>query len=74
MSAADGSYSLSVNVPGGQGGGFIDGFDFALPPVSDLTIEVVAQNDELLADGMSTSAISAARSGLVISSRKAMTE
>jgi len=55
LSAADGSYSLTAVVSGGQGSGVIGGVDFALPVNADLTIEVTPGSTELLADGTSTS-------------------
>jgi len=57
LSAADGSYSLTAVVPGGEGSGVIQGIDFALPVNADLLIEVTLSSTELLADGTSTSDI-----------------
>jgi len=57
LSAADGSYSLTAVVSGGEGSGMIQGIDFALPINADLLIEVTLSSSELLADGTSTSDI-----------------
>ncbi len=57
LSAADGSYSLTAVVSGGEGSGVIQGVDFALPVNADLLIEVTPSSTELLADGTSTSDI-----------------
>jgi len=56
-SAADGSYSLTAVVSGGDGSGLIQGVDFALPMNAELLIEVTPGSTELLADGTSTSSI-----------------
>jgi len=44
-------------VPGGQDSGEITGIDFALPVKADLTIEVIPNRTELVADGASTADI-----------------
>lgn len=57
VSAADGSYSLTAVVSGGEGSGLVQDVDFALPLNADLSIEVSPDSRELLADGTSTSLI-----------------
>jgi hypothetical protein len=57
LSAADGSYSLTAEVSGGEGGGQIQGIDFTLLYNTELSIEVTPSSSELLADGTSTSDI-----------------
>ena len=57
LSTADGSYSLTALAPGGADSGQIGGVDLALAPQADLTIEVVPERTELLADGLSTASV-----------------
>ncbi|MFL7812096.1 MAG: Ig-like domain-containing protein, partial [Anaerolineales bacterium] len=57
LSTADGSYSLTAAVPGGEDSGGIQDFDFTLPLNAELSIEVTSSSSELAADGTSTAYI-----------------
>lgn len=57
QTTAEGAYTLTASVPGGEGGGSVSGMDFALPVQSQLSLELVPAQTELAADGQSATEI-----------------